>query len=32
VCVLDQDAGATTLLAANHLILRALVCDPGGAR
>ena len=32
VCVLDRDAGATTLLAGHHIILRALVCDPGGAQ
>ncbi|MCX4458646.1 orotate phosphoribosyltransferase [Streptomyces sp. NBC_01728] len=32
VCVLDRDAGATTLLAGHHMVLRALVCDPGGAR
>jgi orotate phosphoribosyltransferase len=30
VCVLDRDAGATTLLADHHLVLRTLVRDPGG--
>ncbi|MGW1364512.1 orotate phosphoribosyltransferase [Streptomyces chartreusis] len=30
VCVLDRDAGATTLLAGHHLALRALVRDTGG--
>ncbi|MEU9189428.1 phosphoribosyltransferase family protein [Streptomyces sp. NPDC048484] len=30
VCVLDRDAGATTLLAGHHLVLRALVLDPDG--
>ncbi|WP_105974695.1 orotate phosphoribosyltransferase [Streptomyces geranii] len=32
VCVLDRDAGATALLAGHHLVLRALVRDPDGAR
>ncbi|MER7235533.1 hypothetical protein ABT348_31870 [Streptomyces olivaceus] len=32
VCVLDRDAGATALLADHHLVLRALVRDPDGAR
>ncbi|MFE5095921.1 orotate phosphoribosyltransferase [Streptomyces sp. NPDC056638] len=32
VCVLDRDAGAATLLADHHLVLRTLVRDPGGAR
>lgn len=30
VCVLDRDAGATTLLADHHMDLRALVRDPDG--
>ncbi|SEO74218.1 orotate phosphoribosyltransferase [Actinacidiphila rubida] len=30
VCVVDRQAGATDLLAAQHLELRALVTDPGG--
>lgn len=32
VCVLDRDVGAATLLASHHLVLRALVRDPDGAR
>ncbi|WP_331748689.1 orotate phosphoribosyltransferase (plasmid) [Streptomyces chartreusis] len=32
VCVLDRDAGATTLLAGHHLALHALVRDPGGTQ
>ncbi|MET8170473.1 phosphoribosyltransferase family protein [Streptomyces sp. NPDC005329] len=32
VCVLDREVGAATLLAGHHLVLRALVCDRGGAR
>ncbi|MFI9724651.1 orotate phosphoribosyltransferase [Streptomyces sp. NPDC052396] len=32
VCVLDRDAGATTLLADHHLVLRALLRDADGAR
>ncbi|MFF3503457.1 hypothetical protein [Streptomyces sp. NPDC003247] len=32
VCVLDRDAGATALLADHHLVLRALVRAPDGAR
>ncbi|MGW1412591.1 hypothetical protein [Streptomyces sp. NPDC002403] len=32
VCILDRDAGAATLLAGHHMVLRALVQDPDGAR
>ncbi|WP_326763337.1 orotate phosphoribosyltransferase (plasmid) [Streptomyces sp. NBC_01591] len=32
LCVLDRDAGAATLLADHHIVLRALVQDPDGAR
>ncbi|WP_326770746.1 hypothetical protein OG978_44415 (plasmid) [Streptomyces sp. NBC_01591] len=32
VCVLDRDAGAATLLADHHMVLRALVRDLDGAR
>ncbi|MFF1651527.1 orotate phosphoribosyltransferase [Streptomyces sp. NPDC058240] len=32
VCVLDRDAGAATLLADHHMVLRALVRNPDGTR
>ncbi|MFF4709602.1 orotate phosphoribosyltransferase [Streptomyces sp. NPDC001297] len=32
VCVLDRDAGAAALLGGHRMVLRALVCDPGGPR
>lgn len=32
LCVLDRDAGATTLLTEHRMILAALLTDPGSAR